>query len=158
MTPARPTTNEMYDYIICGGGTAGCVVAGRLAENSNVKILLVEAGPHSKDLETVHMVGGWSQNFDKETDWNITTQPMKGVDGRQVKASRGRFLGGSSGVNGTLCIRGSKQDYDDWGLEGWSGKEMMAYMSKVSEFCRLCWKEGPNMALLIVSLGGELPQ
>jgi choline dehydrogenase-like flavoprotein len=90
------------------------VVAGRLAEDANTSILLVEAGPHNKDLENVHMVGGWSQNFDKETDWNIVTEPMKGVNDRQVKLSRGRFLGGSSGVNGTLVIRGSKQDYDDW--------------------------------------------
>ena len=67
-----------------------------------------------KDLENVHMVGGWSQNFDKETDCNLVTLPMKGVDGRQVKLSQGKFLGGSSGVNSTLCIRGSKQDYDDW--------------------------------------------
>jgi choline dehydrogenase-like flavoprotein len=51
------------------------------------------------------MVGGWSQNFDSETDWNLITPPMKGVEGRQVKLSRGKFLGGSSGVNGTLCIR-----------------------------------------------------
>jgi choline dehydrogenase-like flavoprotein len=122
----------MSGTVICGGGTAGCVVAGRLAEDTNVRILLVEAGPHNKDLETVHMVGGWSQNFDKETDWNITTESMRGVDGRQVKVSRGRFLGGSSGVNGTLCIRGSKQDYDDWSIEGWSGEEMMKYMKKVN--------------------------
>ena len=108
------------------------MIAGRLAEDSNVKILLVEAGPHNKDLENVHMVGGWSQNFDKETDWNITTEKMDGVDGRQVKVSRGRFLGGCSGVNGTLCIRGSKTDYDDWSMEGWSGEEMFRYMSKVS--------------------------
>jgi GMC oxidoreductase len=132
MALGRLTDNETYDYIICGGGTAGCVVAGRLAEDTNVKILLVEAGPHNKDLETVHMVGGWSQNFDKETDWNITTESMDGVDGWQVKVSRGRFLGGSSGVNGTLCIRGLKQDYDDWKIEGWSGEEMMKYMEKVS--------------------------
>ena len=147
MAPGRLTNDETYDYIICGGGTAGCVVAGRLAEDNNVKVLLVEAGPHNKDLETVHMVGGWSQNFDKETDWNITTQSMKGVDGRQVKVSRGRFLGGSSGVNGTLCIRGSKQDYDDWGLEGWGGEEMMRYMSKVSDLSD-CVKRG-YMALLM---------
>ncbi len=132
MAPTRTTSEDSYDYVICGGGTAGCVVAGRLAEDSNVKILLVEAGPHNKDLENVHMVGGWSQNLDKETDWNITTEKMDGVDGRQVKVSRGRFLGGCSGVNGTLCIRGSKTDYDDWGMEGWSGEEMFRYMSKVS--------------------------
>lgn len=56
---------------------------------------------------------------------------MAGVDNRQVKLSRGRFLGGSSGCNGTLCIRGSKQDYDDWGLEGWSGEEFFKAMRKV---------------------------
>jgi len=74
----------------------------------------------------------WSQNFDKETDWNIVTQPGSGINGRQVKLSRGKFLGGSSGCNGTLCIRGSKQDYDDWGVPGWSGDDFFKYMSKVS--------------------------
>lgn len=56
---------------------------------------------------------------------------MPGVDNRQVKLSRGKFLGGCSGCNGTLCIRGCKQDYDDWGLEGWSGEEFFKYMAKV---------------------------
>jgi choline dehydrogenase-like flavoprotein len=56
---------------------------------------------------------------------------MAGVDNRQVKLSRGRFLGGSSGCNGTLCIRGNKQDYDDWKLEGWSGEEFFKAMRKV---------------------------
>jgi choline dehydrogenase-like flavoprotein len=60
------------------------------------------------------------------------TEPMQGVNGRQVKLSRGKFLGGSSGCNGTLCIRGSKQDYDDWGIEGWSGEDMFGAMSKAS--------------------------
>jgi choline dehydrogenase-like flavoprotein len=69
--------------------------------------------------------------FDCETDWNLVTEPMPGVGGRKVKTSRGRFLGGSSGVNGTLCVRGTKQDYDDWGMEGWSGEEMFRYMAKV---------------------------
>lgn len=75
----------------------------------------------------------WSNNFDSETDWNFVTPPMKGVDNRQVKLSRGKFLGGCSGCNGTLCIRGAKQDYDDWGLEGWSGEEFFKYMRKVQE-------------------------
>lgn len=108
------------------------MVAARLAENANTKILLVEAGPHCKDNENIKMTGGWSKNFDSETDWNLVTPPMPGVDGRQVKLSRGKFLGGSSGVNGTLCIRGTEADFDDWGLDGWSGKEMFAYMRKVS--------------------------
>lgn len=77
------------------------------------------------------MAGGWSKNFDSETDWNLVTPPMQGVDGRQVKLSRGKFLGGSSGVNGTLCIRGTPQDFDDWQIPGWSGDDMFAYMRKV---------------------------
>lgn len=107
------------------------MVAARLAENPNTRILLVEAGPDCKDNENIKMTGGWSKNFDAETDWNLITPPMPGVDDRQVKLSRGKFLGGSSGVNGTLCIRGTEQDFDDWNLPGWSGKEMFAYMRKV---------------------------
>lgn len=77
----------------------------------------------------------WSKNFDSETDWNIVTEPMNSVNDRQVKVSRGRFLGGSSGVNGTLCIRGTKQDYDDWGMEEWTGDKMFGYMAKASITC-----------------------
>jgi choline dehydrogenase-like flavoprotein len=79
-------------------------------------------------------VNRWSKNFDCETDWNIVTEPMESIAGRQVKLSRGRFLGGSSGVNGTLCIRGTKQDYDDWGLSEWTGEKMFGYMAKVHSF------------------------
>ncbi|KEF61648.1 uncharacterized protein A1O9_03216 [Exophiala aquamarina CBS 119918] len=146
MSPGRLTHEEEYDFIVCGGGTSGCVVAGRLAENTNARILLVEAGPHNKDLENVHMVGGWSKNFDSETDWNLETEPMDGVDGRQVKLSRGKFLGGSSGVNGTLCIRGSKQDYDDWNLPGWSGDEFFSYMSKSETFNNKPWFQADEKA------------
>lgn len=83
---------------------------------------------------SMHMLtaGSWSNNFDTEADWNMITPPMKGVNNRQVKLSRGRFLGGCSGCNGTLCIRGCKQDFDDWGLAGWSGEEFFHYMRKVS--------------------------
>ncbi|KAJ5682835.1 Glucose-methanol-choline oxidoreductase [Penicillium macrosclerotiorum] len=130
---------DTYDYIVCGGGTAGCVVAARLAENPEIRVLLLEAGQHNKDLENVHMAGGWSNNFDAETDWNFITPPMAGVDHRQVKLSRGRFLGGCSGCNGTLCIRGCKQDYDDWDLEGWSGDEFFRYMRKAETFHPKPW-------------------
>lgn len=74
----------------------------------------------------------WSQLFDKETDWNIACERGAGINDRQVKLSRGKYLGGSSGCNGTLCIRGSKQDFDDWGLDGWGGDEFFGYMKKVS--------------------------
>ncbi|KIW23885.1 uncharacterized protein PV07_12048 [Cladophialophora immunda] len=106
---------DEYDFLVCGGSTSGCVIAGRRAEaDGSPKTPLVEAGPQKEHLENVHMVGGWSENFDSETDCNLVTTPMEGVNNRQVKLSGGRFLGGSSGVNGTLCFRGAKQDYDDW--------------------------------------------
>ncbi|KAH7067208.1 glucose-methanol-choline oxidoreductase-like protein [Paraphoma chrysanthemicola] len=85
------------------------------------------------------MAGGWSKNFDSETDWNIVTEPMAAVDNRRVNCSRGRFLGGSSGVNGTLCIRGTKQDYDDWGLDEWTGDKMFEYMKKSETFHPKDW-------------------
>ncbi|OJJ46214.1 hypothetical protein ASPZODRAFT_159767 [Penicilliopsis zonata CBS 506.65] len=134
-----PSTCESYDYIICGGGTSGCVIARRLADNLDLTILVIEAGPDSNDLENVHMTGGWNKNFGKSTDWNIVTPPMPGVNNRRVNLSRGRLLGGSSGVNGTLCIRGSKQDYDNWDLDGWSGEEVFQYMNRAETFHPKPW-------------------
>ncbi|KAF5242232.1 hypothetical protein FAUST_3425 [Fusarium austroamericanum] len=128
-----------YDFIVCGGGTSGCVVAARLAEDPNVKVLVIEAGQHNEHLENVHMVGGWSQNFDKETDWNVVSTHGTGVNNRQVKLSRGKFLGGSSGCNGTLMVKGMKQDYDDWNLPGWSGDDMFKYMAKAEHFHTKDW-------------------
>lgn len=90
-------------------------------------------------VQNIKMAGGWSKNFDADTDWNLITPPMPGVDNRQVKLSRGKFLGGSSGVNGTLCIRGTERDYDDWDLPGWSGREMFAYMRKSEHFHDKDW-------------------
>ncbi|KAF7886431.1 hypothetical protein EAF00_010534 [Botryotinia globosa] len=130
-----------YDYIVCGGGTSGAVVAARLAEDPNNSVLVIEAGEHNSLLENTIMVGGWSQNFDTEADWNISTEPNAGINNRQIKASRGRFLGGSSGVNGTVCIRGTPQDYDDWDMPGWSGDEVFGYMKKAENFHNKDWFE-----------------
>ncbi|KAK7991821.1 hypothetical protein PG988_000615 [Apiospora saccharicola] len=129
------TPAEEYDFIVCGGGTAGCVVAGRLAERDpSLRVLVIEAGQHNEHLENTQMAGGWAQLFDAETDWNIVADKGAAINDRQVKLSRGKYLGGCSGCNGTLCIRGSKQDYDDWGLEGWSGEEFFGYMRKANIF------------------------
>ncbi|KAG6367318.1 hypothetical protein INS49_001505 [Diaporthe citri] len=82
---------------------------------------------------------GWTNNLDGPEDWNIISEKGSGINNRQVKLSRGKFLGGSSGLNGTLCIKGSKQDYNDWGLEGWSGDEFFRYMEKAETFHNKPW-------------------
>ncbi|KAK6208123.1 hypothetical protein LQW54_007170 [Pestalotiopsis sp. IQ-011] len=128
-----------YDFIVCGGGTSGCVIAGRLAECPDINILVIEAGQHNENLENTRMAGGWSEMLDKETDWNIVSNKGAGILDRQVKLSRGKYLGGCSGCNGTLCVRGVKQDFDDWGLEGWSGDEFFECMKKAENFHSKPW-------------------
>ncbi len=85
-------------------------------------------------------LGYRKNNFDTEADWNILTEPSPGANGRQVKVSRGKFLGGCSGCNGTLAIRGTKQDYDDWNMPGWSGEEVFGYMKKVNFLLCSLWQ------------------
>ncbi|PIB02803.1 Pyranose dehydrogenase 3 [Cercospora beticola] len=131
--------SETYDYIICGGGTCGPVVAGRLSEQSNLKILILEAGSDNKDLDNVHMPGAWTKNHYGPTDWNIVSPPQPGLENRECRLPRGRFLGGSSGSNGTICVRGVKQDYDDWGFPEWSGDEMFRAMKKAETFHPKKW-------------------
>ncbi|KAL7274742.1 hypothetical protein RUND412_002350 [Rhizina undulata] len=140
MAPIAVTSDlEEYDYIVCGGGTAGSVVAARLAETEDVSVLVIEAGQHNNLLENTQMVGGWLQNFDTPADWNIVTEPNPSANNRRVKASRGRFLGGCSGCNGTLVVRGTRQDYDDWDMPGWSGDEFWKYMNKSENFHPNAW-------------------
>lgn len=130
---------DTYDYVICGGGTCGPIIAGRLSEDPNLRILLLEAGKDSKDMDNMHMAGAWTQNHKGETDWNIMTTPNPGLNGRECHVPRGRFLGGSSGCNGTICVRGVKQDYDDWGVPEWSGDEMFRAMKKAETFHPQKW-------------------
>lgn len=96
-----------------------------------------QEGKSSFALQVIRLLrklnsSSWSQLLDKETDWNIVSNKGAGILDRQVKLSRGKYLGGCSGCNGTLCVRGAKQDFDDWGLEGWSGDEFFGYMKKVN--------------------------
>ncbi|MCJ1249727.1 hypothetical protein MMC30_006953 [Trapelia coarctata] len=128
-----------YDYIVCGGGTSGCVIAARLAEDSSVTVLVIEAGEHSDNVVATGMPGGITQIINSTADWNILSEPGEGVNNRQVPLSRGKVLGGSSTLNGTLCIRGTKTDYDEWGLDGWSGDEVFGYMSKAETFHPKPW-------------------
>ena len=97
----------------CSGGTAGPAVAARLAEDEKVSVLLIEAGPDNANLENTQMVGGMLRNFGTEHDWNLMSEPNPCMNDRAEPLSRGKFLGGSSSTNGTLMVRGMKQDFDD---------------------------------------------
>ncbi|ETN44414.1 uncharacterized protein HMPREF1541_10595 [Cyphellophora europaea CBS 101466] len=151
MSPARALQGASdglaYDYVICGGGTSGCVIAARLAESfppNGPSILVIEGGPDSKDLELVSRVGGLFEAMGGDLDWNFETVPQKRLNNRVINLARGKFLGGSSGFNGTLCIRGCKDDYDEWRIPGWKGEDVFQAMKKAESFHGKEWFKAAN--------------
>lgn len=146
----------VYDTYFVSGGTAGCVIARRLAEDSTVTVLLLEAGKRKEDVPASSIPAAVSQILGTDADWNIQSEPCKELNGRQLHLARGKFLSGSSGCNGTLCIRGTMQDYDDWGVDGWKGSQMFDYMKRVEAFRNNDWFEHDsgahgNEGLLVTS-------
>lgn len=125
-------TNQ-FDFIVIGGGSAGCAVANRLSENPAHRVLLLEAG--RKDTNPwIHVpVGYFKTMHNPAFDWCYVTAPDKGLNDRQLKWPRGKILGGSSSLNGLIYIRGQAKDYDDWaaaGNPGWAFDEVLPYFKK----------------------------
>jgi choline dehydrogenase-like flavoprotein len=116
-----------YDYIVIGAGSAGAVVAGRLSEDPATKVLLVEAGGSGRHLN-IQIPAAFSKQFRTRHDWEFYTEPEPHLGGRSLYHPRGKMLGGCSGQNAMIYIRGHRSDYDGWaanGATGWSYDEVL---------------------------------
>jgi choline dehydrogenase len=117
-------SNPTFDYIIIGGGTAGCLLANRLSRDKTKRVLLIEAG-RKDDYHWIHIPVGYLYCIgNPRTDWLYKTEADKGLNGRQLGYPRGKVLGGSSSINGMIYMRGQARDYDQWaqttGDDAWS--------------------------------------
>ena len=121
----------MYDYVIVGAGSAGCVLANRLSEDPDVSVLLLEAGgPDTNDL--VHLPAAFSALYRSAQDWDHSTIYEPYANDRRIYLPRGKVLGGSSSINALVYIRGNPLDYDEWG-PGWTWEEMLPYFKRAED-------------------------
>jgi choline dehydrogenase len=122
----------MYDYVIVGAGSAGCVLAARLSEDPDVSVLLLEAGPPDTN-QNIHVPLGYLSLAHTEVDWDYATAPEPNCNGRRIGLPRGRVLGGSSSINAMVYIRGNRRDYDEWGIPGWAWDDLFPYFLKAED-------------------------
>ena len=122
-----------FDYVVVGGGSGGCVLAARLSEDPSVSVALIEAGPADRSI-FIHVPAGLAVlALARAANWNFSTVPQKGLNGRSGWQPRGKVLGGSSSVNAMIYIRGHMADYDHWaeeGNQGWSYDEVLPYFRR----------------------------
>ena len=129
-----------YDYIIVGGGSAGCVLANRLSADPSIKVLLLEAGGGDGIL-LFRMPAGFAKMTKGVASWGWSTVPQKHLDGRVIWYTQAKVIGGGSSINAQLYTRGNAKDYDAWvsdaGCDGWSYREVLPYFKRSEDNQRL---------------------
>jgi choline dehydrogenase len=125
----------MYDYVIVGAGSAGCVLANRLSEDPDVQVLLLEAGPPDT-ADFIHIPAAFSALFRSQNDWDLGTGFEPGLEDRRVYLPRGKTLGGSSSLNAMIYIRGNPADYDEWSELGWGWNDVLPYFLRAEDNTR----------------------
>lgn len=129
---------QIYDYIVVGAGSAGAVVASRLSESGQYKVLLLEAGTEGSNFFWSRVPAGVAKMIDNPAvNWCYTSEPDEGSGGRRIDVPRGRMLGGSSSINGMVFMRGQAQDYDHWaqlGNRGWSYQDVLPIFKRMESY------------------------
>ncbi|MBO9528163.1 MAG: GMC family oxidoreductase N-terminal domain-containing protein, partial [Sphingobium yanoikuyae] len=129
----------MYDYIVIGAGSAGCVLAARLSEDPACRVLLLEAGPRDWN-PLIHMPAGLGRLVrDTTINWDYRTEPEPQLHGRRLWWPRGKVLGGSSSINAMCYTRGTPRDYDEWrgaGAPGWDWNALLPYFLRAEDNTR----------------------
>jgi choline dehydrogenase-like flavoprotein len=145
---------EGYDYIIVGGGSAGCVLAARLSENETARVLMLEAGPRDTN-PFIHMPVGFFKMTSGNLIWGYQTQPLKHANNRTAVYPQARVLGGGSSINAEIYTRGCPEDYDLWASDfdctGWAWKDLKHYFLKSEGNTRLAGADHGTDGPLAVS-------
>jgi choline dehydrogenase len=130
------TTDDTYDYIVTGAGSAGCVVAARLSESGRYRVLLLEAGGEDR-YPWIHVPMGYGRLFSNpRVNWMYESEPEPELEGRSMYQPRGKVLGGTSSINGMVYMRGNPADYDEWrqrGCTGWDWDSVLPYFKKAED-------------------------
>jgi choline dehydrogenase len=148
VTPTRErlagSIRDAYDFIVCGGGTAGCVIARRLSDDPAASVLLIEAGG-SDQVPSVIDTTLWMSNIGSERDWGYRAQPSASLNGRTPPLPMGKVLGGGSSINGSIWARGHKTDFDGWAAEtddpGWNYDAALSIYRRIEN-----WQGPPDAA------------